>query len=71
MVYAGNRFRPVLYKHRTMSRKIIRKYLKTTRKDIEFQKRIKKYICYGLPIGTFVAILIINFLFWVFTGKVG
>jgi len=46
-------------------------YFRETNKDREFQKRIKKYICYGLPIGTFAAILIINFLFWLFTGKVG
>ena len=34
--------------------------------DTKLQKRILKYICWGLGFGTFWAILFINFLFWLF-----
>mgnify|MGYP003133560327 CR=1 FL=1 len=49
----------------------LRYYLRTTKADIAFQKRLKKYICYGLPFCTLWIILIINFLFFIFTGKAG
>jgi hypothetical protein len=49
----------------------LRYYLRTTKKDIEFQQRLLKYFCYGLPIFTLAMILIINFLFFIFTGKAG
>ena len=32
--------------------------------DKELQRRILKYICWGLPQVTFWGILLINFLFW-------
>tara|TARA_R100000742_G_C4278642_1_gene101735 strand:+ start:2471 stop:2647 length:177 start_codon:yes stop_codon:yes gene_type:complete len=44
---------------------------RTTKADIAFQKRLLKYIVWGLPIFTFWSIMGINFLFWIFTGKVG
>lgn len=72
MVYAGGRFGPVLYKHRIMrhyiKREDMRYYLRTTKADIAFQKRLLKYIVYGLPFFTFWFIMCINFLFWLFRG---
>ena len=54
-----------------IKREDLRYYLRTTKKDIEFQQRLLKYFCYGLPIFTLAMILIINFLFFIFTGKAG
>jgi len=75
MVYAGSRFRSILYKHRTMKHYIpkadLRYYLRTTKKDIEFQQRILRYLCYGIPFCTVWVVFLINFLFYIFTGKVG
>ena len=34
--------------------------------DVKLQKRIIKYIVWGLPQFTFWAILFVNFLFWLF-----
>ena len=75
MVYAGSRFRSILYKHRTMKHYIpkadLRYYLRTTKKDKEFQQRILRYLCYGVPMFLLWSVLIINFLFFIFTGKAG
>ncbi len=75
MVYARGRFRSVLFKHRTMKHYIpkedLRYYLRTTKKDIEFQQRILRYLCYGVPFCTLWAVFLINFLFFIFTGKAG
>jgi len=49
----------------------LRKYYRTTKADLAFQKRLKKYIIFGLPMFTFWSIMGINFLFWLFTGKTG
>ncbi len=54
-----------------IKREDLRYYLRTTKKDIEFQQRVLRYFCYGLPIFTLAMILIINFLFFIFTGKAG
>jgi len=54
-----------------ISKKALRHYLRTTKKDIEFQKRIKRYLFYGLPIFTFAMILIINFIFYLLIGRTG
>ena len=68
MVYAGDRLRSILHKHRTMKhyikREELRYYLRTTKADVAFQKRLLKYIVYGLPFFTLWAIFGINFLFW-------
>ena len=75
MVYARGRFRSVLFKHRTMKHYIpkedLRYYLRTTKKDIEFQQRILRYLCYGVPFCTLWVVFLINFLFYIFTGKAG
>lgn len=49
----------------------LRYYLRTTKKDIEFQQRILRYLCYGFPMFTFWCAMAINFLFYIFTGKAG
>jgi len=49
----------------------LRYYLRTTKKDIEFQQRILRYLCYGFPFCTLWVVLTINFLFFIFTGKAG
>ncbi len=49
----------------------LRYYLRTTKKDIAFQKRIVKYLVYGIPQLLLWSIMCINFLFYIFTGKVG
>lgn len=54
-----------------MTKKELRKYYETTESDILFQKRLLKYIVYGLPFFTFWSIMGINFLFWLLTGKTG
>ena len=41
-------------------------YLNNMPVDIELQKRIIKYIVWGLPQFIFWSILFINFLFWLF-----
>ena len=43
----------------------------TTKKDIEFQQRILRYLCYGIPFCAVWVVFLINFLFYIFTGKVG
>ena len=51
---------------------IMKTIYKATKKEInmpvdtELQKRIIKYIVWGLPQFTFWSILFINFLFWLF-----
>lgn len=37
--------------------------------DIELQKRIIKYLCWGTGIYTFGMIMLINFLFYVIRGN--
>ena len=72
MVYAGNRFRPILYKHRAMKHYIpradLRHHYKTTKADIAFQKRLLKYIIWGFAMFTFWSIMLVEFLFWLFRG---
>jgi len=51
-----------------VSKKQLRYYLRTTDKDVAFQKRLLKYIVYGLPFATFWSIMLINLLFYVFRG---
>tara|TARA_B100001057_G_scaffold486856_1_gene568667 strand:- start:618 stop:785 length:168 start_codon:yes stop_codon:yes gene_type:complete len=46
----------------------LRYYLRTTKKDIEFQQRLLRYIVWGLPIFTFWSMMGINFLFWLLRG---
>ena len=72
MVYAGSRFRSILYKHRIMKHYIpkadLRHHYKTTKADIAFQQRLLRYIVWGLPIFTFWSIMGIHFLFWLLRG---
>lgn len=44
-------------------------YMRTTKADIAFQKRLLKYIVWGLPQFTFWTIMLINFLFYVIRGS--
>ena len=50
---------------------ILRYHYRTTKSDLEFQKRIIRYIVFGLPMFTFWSIMGINFIFWLLTGKTG
>ena len=67
MVYAGDRFRSILYKHRIM---------KATKKEInmpvdqEFQKSIKRNWWLYFPI-VFWMIMFTNFVCFILLGKVG
>lgn len=54
-----------------MRKSELREYYKTTKKDIEFQQRVLRYFCYGLPMFAFWSAMAINFLFYIFTGKAG
>ena len=51
-----------------IKREDMRYYLRTTKADIAFQKRLLRYIVWGLPFFTFWTIMGINFLFWLFRG---
>ena len=67
MVYAGDRFRSILYKHRIM---------KATKKEINMpvdqdcKKAIKKNWWLYFPF-TFWMIMFTNFVFFILTGRVG
>ena len=50
-----------------IKREDLRYYLRTTKKDIEFQQRLLRYIVWGFPIFTFWSIMGIHFLFWLLT----
>ena len=54
-----------------MRKSELREYYKTTKKDIEFQQRVLRYLCYGYPLFAFWMIMLVNFLFYIFTGKTG
>lgn len=54
-----------------IKRSDLRHHYRTTKADIAFQKRLLKYIVYGLPFFTLWSILLINFVFFILTGKSG
>lgn len=54
-----------------IKRSDLRHHYRTTKSDKLFQKRILKYLVYGLPMFTLAMILFINFVFFILTGKSG